>query len=66
MKREPTHIIVYDLNKLKWLFPNQIFMNNILKYSKKVMNILQDNDISFSVASYEYNEDGDYFLLAWK
>jgi hypothetical protein len=47
-------IIVHNLNKLRWLYPNQVFITNVLKPQttsafQNIINILTLNNIPFSI-----------------
>ena len=51
----PTHIIIHDLNTLRWLCPNQSFTTNIIFYTADAVDFLTQNNISFTPAVRTFN-----------
>ena len=54
--QKPTHIIVANLNKLRFLCPRQCFVDNVLIYSADSVDFLNENDVPHSLAIREFGE----------
>jgi hypothetical protein len=52
MDRKPTHIIVLDLNKVRWLTPNQVHLTNVFPYTPENLKFFDDNQVPYWLGYY--------------
>jgi hypothetical protein len=45
-----THIIIHNLNKVRWLCPTQSFTSNVVGYHDETVAFLNQNNVPYTLA----------------